>query len=78
MTELTIILLGLMFALYILSLILKRREMDWIATIVSVCGLCAMLIDESLTDNEMIILIPVFVFVLFMSALRVMGLAEGR
>ena len=78
MTELTIILLGLMFALYIISIILKRREMDWIATIVSVCGLCAMLIDESLTDNEMIILIPVFVFVLFMSALRVMGLAEGR
>ena len=79
MNELTIILLILTVSLYVGSLILKRKEIDWLTLIVSVCGFCSLFIDESWeTDTQaMLLLFIPYIFIFLMSAVRAMDIVKG-
>lgn len=64
MNELTIILFVMVIALYVLSLVLKRRELSWAVVAFSVIGIAQVLVDETLVDYEpMFLIIPqIYVF----------------
>lgn len=79
MEELTIIMLIMAVLFYLASAIVRRKEMEWIAMIVSVCGFCSVLIDPMFdTDPQlMLLLIIPYAYIVFMSALKVSGVVKG-
>lgn len=71
------ILLVASIILYMASILLfKRKEVAWLSVIVAVCSVGATILDQTLADNELILMIIPVIFVLLMSGLRVMGLME--
>lgn len=61
MNELTIILFVMVIALYVLSLVLKRKELSWAVVAFSVIGIAQVLVDETLEGYEpLFLIIPQF------------------
>lgn len=77
MNDITIILMVGAVLCYAATLLLARRkEVQWIAVIVEVCAICAMLIDESIaTEHLLLLMVPAF-FIFAMTSLKVMNILE--
>lgn len=77
MLDVTILLIVATVGLYIMTLFLpKRKELIWLALLVSVCSIASLLIDESLKTDEMLLLMVPGIFVMLISSVKVMGLLE--
>lgn len=78
MQELAIILLIAPMILFVARFIIKKSEVNWLTFITAICGICAVLVDETVDDQTMVIAImPLFLITMF-SALDVMGLVGGK
>lgn len=77
MQELSIILLIVPMALFIIRFVVKKVEINWLTFITGICGICALLIDESLETQTMVIAIMPLILVTMFSALEIMGLVRG-
>ena len=78
MQELSIILLILPIALFVIRFVVKRVEINWVTFITGICGICAFLIDETIDTQTMVIAIMPLILVTMFSALEVMGLVGGK
>lgn len=64
--------------LYVLSLILRRRDLSWLTFFMSICSIGATLTDDALTNDEMVMaILPVF-FVMLMSGIQATGVVNKR
>ena len=78
MQELAIILLIAPMILFVARFIIKKSEVNWLTFITAICGICAVLVDETVDDQTMVIAImPLFLITMF-SALDVMRLVGGK
>ena len=68
-----IILMCAAIGLFVIRFYLKKREINWATFIISVCGMCAVFIDESLDTMTMVVTVMPLIFISFMCALDVMG-----
>lgn len=78
MLEVAIILTVLSVVIYLTTLYFDRTELNWFSVIVSVAGLCAILIDDSLTADQTAIMIIPVIFIILMSILKASGIADRR
>lgn len=77
MQELSIILLIVPMALFIIRFVVKKVEINWLTFITGICGICAFLIDETIDTQTMVIAIMPLILVTLFSALEIMGLVKG-
>lgn len=78
MQELSIILLIVPMILFVTRFVVKRREINWLTFITGICGICAIMIDETINTQTMVIAIMPLILVTMFSALEVMGLVGGK
>lgn len=78
MQELSIILLLLPIAMFVIRFIVKKTEINWLTFITGICGVCALLIDESIDTQTMVIAIMPLILVTMFSGLEIMGLVGGK
>lgn len=77
MEDITIILLVASILLYLVTIILpKRMEIVWLAVIVSVCSMGGIILDNTVVDQELALLLIPNIFILLMSGLKAMGILE--
>ena len=78
MLELSMIMLVLPMALFVIRFIVKRSEINWLTFITGICGVCALLIDDTIDTQTMVIAIMPLILVTMFSALEIMGLVGGK
>lgn len=76
MIELTIMLLVFAVALTVARIVLKSKELCWLTFIISIMSVCAVLIDDSLTGNNVLVALMPAVFLTFMSVVSLIN--DGR
>lgn len=65
MNELTLVLLIVTIALFVIGVVTKRNPINWLTFFVAICSIGQSLTDESLADVELILMIvPAFYIVL--------------
>lgn len=67
MIELTILLLIVSFALTVLRIVIKKKELCWLCFVTSIMSVCAVLVDDTLTGNNILIALTPAIFLTFMS-----------
>ena len=65
-------------ALFVIRFIVKRSEINWLTFITGICGVCALLIDDTIDTQTMVIAIMPLILVTMFSALEIMGLVGGK
>ena len=65
-------------ALFVIRFIVKRSEINWLTFITGICGICALLIDDTIDTQTMVIAIMPLILVTMFSALEIMGLVGGK
>lgn len=78
MLELSIILLILPIALFVIRFIINKKEINWLTFISGVCGISALLIDDTIDSQMMVIAIMPLILVTMFSGLEIMGLVGGK
>lgn len=78
MLELSIILLILPIALFVIRFVIKKKEINWLTFISGVCGISALLIDDTIDSQMMVIAIMPLILVTMFSGLEIMGLVGGK
>lgn len=78
MLELSIIMLIVPMAMFVIRFVVKRIEINWLTFITGICGICSMLIDDTIDSQTMVIAIMPLILVTMFSALEVMGLVGGK
>lgn len=73
MSIIAIILMCASLSAFVIRYLIKKREMSWLTLVVSVCGLCAVIIDAEFDDQTMVIAMMPLIFTSLMSALDIMG-----
>lgn len=77
MLELSIIMLIVPMAMFVIRFVVKRVEINWLTFVSGVCGICALLIDDTIDAQTMVIAIMPVILVTMFSALEIMGLVKG-
>ncbi len=67
MFELTMVFFLLTLGIYILTFVVKRVEMQWLCFFVAICSMCLTLMEETLDQNESIILVVLAFFIMLMT-----------
>lgn len=67
MFELTMVFFLLTLGIYILTFVVKRVEMQWLGFFVAICSMCLTLTEETLDQNESIILVVLAFFIMLMT-----------
>ena len=78
MLELSMIMLVLPMAMFVIRFIVKKSEINWLTFITGICGICALLIDDTIDTQTMVIAIMPLILVTLFSALEIMGLVGGK
>lgn len=78
MGDITVLMLIFAIGLYVLSLVLRRNDLSWLAFFMSICSIGATLSDETLTTDDMVLCITPVFFVMLMSGLQAMGVKNDR
>ena len=78
MQELSIIFLLMPLGLFVVRFIVKKTEINWATFVTGICGICALLIDETIDAQTMVIAMMPLILVTMFSALEVMGLIGGK
>lgn len=78
MLELSMIMLVLPMAMFVIRFIVKKSEINWLTFITGICGICALLIDDTIDTQTMVIAIMPLILVTMFSALEIMGLVGGK
>ena len=78
MLELSIILLLLPIAIFVARFIIRKKEINWLTFVSGVCGICALLIDDTIDSQTMVIAIMPLILVTMFSGLEIMGLVGGK
>ena len=78
MSVIAIILMCASLSLFVTRFLIKKRELNWLTLVVSVCGLCAVIIDAELDDQTMVVAMMPMIFTSLMSALDIMGYGGSR
>lgn len=78
MLELSIIMLIVPMAMFVIRFVVKRVEINWLTFVSGICGICALLIDDTIDTQTMVIAIMPLILVTLFSALEVMGLVGGK
>lgn len=73
MSIIAIILMCASICLFVARYLVKKREINWLTLVVSVCGLCAVIIDAELDEQTMVVAMMPLIFTSMMSALDIMG-----
>lgn len=73
MNELTIILFVAALAIYILTWFVKRQEPNWMAFFMSICAIGGILMDDTMTETETVVMILPLFFAMIMSGLNSWG-----
>ena len=77
MEDLTVVLIIGAVALYIISLIIRKPELNWLALVVSVCSMGASILDQTLDPTQMMLLFIPDLFITFLVGLKVMGVVNN-
>jgi len=67
MFALTLVLFLLTIGVFILSFVVKRVEIQWLGFFVSICSIALTILDESITQEEMLVLVILAFFIMFMT-----------
>ncbi len=78
MLELSIIMLIVPMAMFVIRFVVKRVEINWLTFVSGICGICALLIDDTIDTQTMVVAIMPLILVTLFSALEVMGLVGGK
>ena len=78
MQELSIIFLLMPLGLFVVRFIVKKSDINWATFVTGICGICALLIDDTIEAQTMVIAIMPLILVTLFSALEVMGLVGGK
>jgi len=78
MNEITLVLFLCGLFLFVVSYIVRQNQIHWLTFFVSICSICQSIFDESLTQEELAILVAPMLFVLFMSGWNSWGMKDGR
>lgn len=78
MLELSMIMLIVPMAMFVIRFVVKRVEINWLTFITGVCGISALLIDDTIDSQTMVIAIMPVILVTMFSALEIMGMATKR
>lgn len=78
MLELSIILLLLPIALFVARFVIKKKEINWLTFVSGICGISALLIDDTIDSQTMVIAIMPLILVTMFSGLEIMGLVGGK
>lgn len=73
-----IILMCASIGCFLVRYLIKKREINWLTLVVSVCGMCAILIDDSLDTQTMVVAVMPMIFTSLMSALDIMGFGGSK
>lgn len=65
-------------AMFVIRFIVKKSEINWLTFITGICGICALLIDDTIDTQTMVIAIMPLILVTMFSALEIMGLVGGK
>lgn len=65
-------------AMFVIRFIVKKSEINWFTFITGICGICALLIDDTIDTQTMVIAIMPLILVTMFSALEIMGLVGGK
>ena len=76
MIELTILLLIIAFTLTVLRIVIKKKELCWLCFVTSIMSVCAVLVDDTLTGNDILIALAPAIFLTFMSVVALIH--DGR
>lgn len=72
MNELTIILFVITLAIYVISLIVKKNDLNWMATFLAIISIAQTVLDESVASPENILLIAPMFYVMLISGVTAM------
>lgn len=78
MSIIAIILMCASIGCFIVRYLIKKREINWLTLVVSVCAMSAILIDDSLDTQTMVVAVMPMIFTSLMSALDIMGFGGSR
>ena len=78
MNELTIILFAAALAFYILTWFVKRPEPNWMAFFMSICAIGGILMDDTITETETVVMILPLFYAMVMSGLSSWGGVRRR
>lgn len=78
MSVIAIILMCASIGCFIVRYLIKKREINWLTLVVSVCGMCAVLIDPELDTQTMVVAVMPMIFTSLMSALDIMGFGGNK
>lgn len=67
MNELTIVIFLATLALFVITYIVQKRELNWLTWFLSVCSIGMSVTDETITNVEMIILVVPMFYIFMMS-----------
>jgi hypothetical protein len=70
MDELTLLIFPMASLLFIVMFILRRREVCWLTFFTGVCAIGQVILDESLTEMEMVIMLVIALYIMFISGLK--------
>lgn len=73
MIEITIMLLVFAVVLTVIRIFYPKSEMNWFCFIMGIMAMCAVLIDDTLEGNQVVLALMPAVFVTMMGGLAVMG-----
>lgn len=79
MNELTIMLFAMTVALFVIAIAMQNRnQLYWLTFFVSICSIAADVIDTSLDDTTMTLLVAVTSFPMLVSGWNAWGFAPRR
>ena len=71
MNEMTMLLFLLSIGVFLLTFYMRKPEPLWLCFFISVCSTCLALLDESLSDDELMVLVSIEIFVMLTTSLKV-------
>lgn len=74
----TIILFVAALGFYVITWFVKRQEPNWMTFFLSICAMGAILLDETLSETETVVMILPLFYVMVMSGLSSWGGVKRR
>lgn len=78
MDELTLIIFPMATLLFIVMFLMRRREVCWLTFFVGVCAIGQVILDTSLTEMEMVIMLVIALYVMLISGVKAFMGAEDE
>lgn len=70
MNELTLVLFLLTVGIFLASFYMRRVEVQWLGVFIAVCSIAISLVDETLQDDELTIMVIIPFFIMLMMGIR--------